>query len=440
MEEHGWRRHLVAQDRQPVEHGDRRAGHRSQCAQQSLAGTGEYHHGNPYGGYYGLGLLYSSDFGETWTPVAMAQFERVEIARILFDPNDTANHMFLACDAGVYESTTGGTGWVLRRAGSASDLVLRATGSGSLQLIAAFHSEGIFTSTLSGGAWSPWTPISSPAFPTAFGRIVLGQSKNHPLHIWAAFSDAMGSLLAGIAKSIDGGGIWTAVGVPPSGIWQTNYNLYLAVHPDTPNTVFLGTSRLFRTDTGAAPWTEVTGTATILHLDHHAFAFDPASPAIVYACGDGGVYRSDDGGTNWEQRNRDLATLQFYHVTNHPQRAAVLLGGTQDNGGAFYTGAPAWKLRQWPLPLPMNGIEGDIVVTAIEPLLPSRMYYGLYGDIYRSDNGGRLWNWKYHLPGPAEWNFPFVVDPASQASVTPAATRSSAATTRATTGRRSPRR
>jgi photosystem II stability/assembly factor-like uncharacterized protein len=377
-----------------------------------FAGTGEYNHGNPYGAYYGLGLLYSNDFGETWMQVEAATFERVEMARILFDPNDTAQHMFLACDTGVYESTTGGTGWVQLRAGSASDLVLRVTG-GALQLIAAFYGEGIFTSTLMGATWSPWTQITTSAFPAAFGRIALGQSRNHPLHIWAAFSDSGGSLLAGIAKSIDGGGVWTPVDVPPAGIWQTEYNLYVAVHPDTPDMVFLGTSTLFRTDTGAAPWVEVVGTPDHLHSDHHAMAFDPKTPSIVFACGDGGVYRSSDGGASWEQRNRDLGTLQFYHITNHPQWAAVLLGGTQDNGGAFYTGAPAWRQRQWPYPpLTMNPIEGDIVVTAIEPLLPSRMYYGLYGDIWRSDNGGRLWEWKYSLAGPAEWNFPFVVDPA----------------------------
>lgn len=383
-----------------------------------FAGTGEYHHGDPYNGYYGMGLLYSTDFGETWTQLAAATFERVEITRILFDPNNTASHMFLACDAGVYESVTGGTSWTLLRAGSASDLLLRVTGGPppTLQLIAAFHGQGIFTSSLTGGTWSAWTPITSAAFPAAFGRIVLGQSKNNPLHIWAAFSDPMSSGLAGIAKSTDGGGTWTAVANPAGVIYQTNYNLYVAVHPDTPNTVFLGTNRLWRTDTGSAPWTEVVGTGDLLHVDHHAFAFDPVNPSIVYACGDGGIYRATDGGNNWEHRNRDLATLQFYHITNHPQWAAVLLGGTQDNGGAFYTGAPGWIVRQWPLPLTMNRIGGggDVVVTAIEPLLPSRMYHGLGAayEIYRSDNGGRLWTLKHTISLPAEWNFPFVVDPA----------------------------
>ncbi len=379
-----------------------------------FAGTGEYHHGDPYNGYYGMGLLYSSDFGESWTQLSAATFDRVEITRILFDPSNSATHMFLACDAGIYESTTGGTGWTPLRAGSASDLVLRVIGGPppTIQLIAAFHGEGIFSSSLTGGVWSAWTQITSPAFPSAFGRIVLGQSRNNPLHIWAAFSGADGSSLAGIAKSVNGGGTWTAVANPVGTIYGTNYNLSLAVHPDTPGTVFLGMNQLWRTDSGSAPWTQATGVSTFLHVDHHAFAFDPVNPDVVYACGDGGIYRAADGGTNWEHRNRDLATLQFYHVTNHPTWAAILLGGTQDNGGAFYTGAPAWRVRQWPLPLPLNAIGGDVVVTAIEPLLPSRMYYGLYGEIYRSDDGGRQWTVKHSLGFPAEWNFPFVVDPA----------------------------
>jgi photosystem II stability/assembly factor-like uncharacterized protein len=375
-----------------------------------FAGTGEYHQADPYNGYSGLGLLHSTDFGESWTLLAAATFERVEIARILFDPNDTANHMFLACDAGVYESNDGGSSWTPLRAGSASDLVLLASG-GTLQLIAAFHSEGIFTNTLSGGSWSGWILITSTEFPAAFGRIVLGQSRNLPDRIWAAFGGADLSSLAGIARSDDGGGSWTGIANPTgSPIWGTNYNFHLAIHPDLPDTVFLGMNRLWRTDTGDAPWADVTGGAAVaLHSDHHAFAFDPVSPAIVYACGDGGVYRSSDGGANWEHRNRDLGTLQLYHLTNHPQWAAIVLAGTQDNGGAFSDGTPGWKWHHW-LGLPFNALGGDVVVTAIEPLLPSRMYYGLYGQTYRSDNGGRLWDVKHSLGFAAEWNFPFVVD------------------------------
>jgi photosystem II stability/assembly factor-like uncharacterized protein len=375
-----------------------------------FAGTGEYHHANPYGGYAGQGLLYSADSGETWTQIGAATFDRAEMSRILFDPMDSANHMVLSCEIGVYETTSGGASWAPLRAGSASDVVLLSTAGvpASLQLIAGFYGEGLFTATRSGGAWSAWTSISSPAFPATFGRIVLGQSRNHPRQIWAVFSDSFGNLLAGIAKSSDGGGTWTTVALPPGPIWSTGYNLHVTVHPDSPDTVFVGTNNLYRTDTGDAPWTQVLGGPDFLHSDHHAMAFAPAA-ATIYAGCDGGVFRSTDGGANWEHRNRGLNTMQFYQVANHPQWAALVLGGTQDNGGAFYTGAPGWILNQWPS-LSHNGIEGDIVDVAIEPLVPSRMYYALYGDIYRSDDGGRFWTSKHHVGPPAEWNFPFIVD------------------------------
>jgi len=383
------------------------------AANRVFAGTGEFHHDDPYGAYYGRGLLYSSDFGETWTPLAAATFDSAEISRILFDPADTAHHMFLACDGGVFETITGGTMWTTMRAGAASDLVLRVLPGPSLQLIAAFHGEGIFTNTLTAGVWSGWTAIASAAFPGTFGRIALGQSRNHPDHIWAAFSADTGGLLAGIARTTNGGGIWTSVAVPPTGIWQTVYNLFIAVHPNVPDTVFLGTSHLFRTDTGDAPWTEIVGgPGSYLHADHHALEFDPNSAAIVFDGSDGGVFRSGDGGATWDQRNRGLGTIQIYQVANHPQWAALVLAGTQDNGGGFGTTTPAWPLDRWP-GLSHNPIEGDIVAVAIDPLLPSRMYYVLYGDVYRSDDGGRMWTWKFTIPGPAEWNAPFAIDPSA---------------------------
>ena len=377
-----------------------------------FAGTGEYSTGDPFGLYYGLGLLYSSDFGETWTQLAAATFERVEISRILFDPNNAATHMFLACDTGVYESTNGGTSWTLLRAGSASDLVLRVLGGmpPSLQLLGAFYGDGLYTSTLTGGVWSAWTKIVSGAFPMTFGRIALGQSRNQPANIWAAFSVIGGSSpFAGIAKSADGGGTWTTVGLPSGIVYGTFYSMFVAVHPDTPTTVFLGANRLFRTDTGDAPWTEVTGGGTVLHMDHHALAFDPGNANVMYECNDGGVFRTSNGGTSWSQRNGGVASMQLYHFSHYPASPAMLIAGTQDNGGAFYSGSPVWQLDEWGSAT-HNEMGGDVVVTAIDPQLPSRRYYGSYGVIYRSDDSGRTWN-AQHTLGAAEWNFPFILDP-----------------------------
>jgi hypothetical protein len=175
-----------------------------------FAGTGQY--GEAVGTLYGNGILYSSNGGDSWTELATSTFQRDEISKILFDPTDaTSQNMFLSARQGVFESTDGGVNWSLLRAGDASDLVLITSGPG-VQLIAGFAGSGIFTATRTGMGWSAWTQFVSADFPTTFQRIVLGQCRDHPNRIYAAFSD--GTNVAGIAKTQNGGNSWNRV-IPP---------------------------------------------------------------------------------------------------------------------------------------------------------------------------------------------------------------------------------
>lgn len=369
-----------------------------------FAGTGEYNDVG-VGTYYGNGILRSVDGGNSWTEVATGTFQRVEISRILFDPTDTTSqHMVLSCSSGVYESIDSGVNWTQLRAGSASSLVLivNAGPPATVKLIAAFYGSGLWTSTRTGSTWSTWTQVTSPAFPASFGRIALGQSQNNHQNIYAAFSYL--SSLAGIAKTTDGGTTWSSVGAPPSASGQTWYNFHISVHPNDPNTVYYGGVALWKTTTGNAPWNRTP----IPHSDQHAFAFDPTNPNIIWACNDGGIYRSPDAGVTWVHRNRDLATLQYISLSLHPQWDAIMLGGTQDNGTHRYSGDPAWEFSD----------GGDGGFTAIDPGTPTRMYHGyVYKTFYRSDSAGASGTWVLKtgtITGvgvPDEFYPPFILDP-----------------------------
>ncbi len=462
-----------------------------------FAGTGEYGGGtgSADGGYlyYGNGLLRSEDGGETWTPLATSTFEHDEISRILFDPTDpTSQRMFLSSTTGVYESTDGGINWGQLRAGSASGLVLivNAGPPQTVKLIAAFHSEGLRTRTRTGSTWSAWTEITGTVFPAIFQRIALGQCRDIPQTIYAAFSVGGGIAMA---KTTDGGQSWSSVTQPlrdrinvafannhshllviPEADFrqpvvghiytvfeagtpththnitfttaemqnlvasgnvskttdpdvsghqhslmadfrmslQTGYNLHISVHPTDPNIVYYGEVFLWKTTTGDGPWTYIMQTvppggvsATGIHPDQHAFAFDPTNPDIVWACNDGGVFRSENAGQGWNHRNRDLATLQYMSIAVHPRWEAIMLGGTQDNGTHRYSGNPAWELVDY----------GDGSFTAIDPNTPTRMYHGqpLYG-FYRSDSAGAQGTWVYKsggVQGGGSFIAPFILDP-----------------------------
>src|SRR5262249_9630517 len=144
-----------------------------------FAGTGEY---NDTGGgtYYGNGLLISADGGDSWTEVTGGIFEKNEISQILFDPTDaTSQQMFLASDAGVYESADGGLNWTLLPGspGSTGALVVTqpAGPAGTVGLVAGAMNRGLYTTTRTSGAWPKnWTQVTGSAIPASFGRIALG--------------------------------------------------------------------------------------------------------------------------------------------------------------------------------------------------------------------------------------------------------------------------
>jgi hypothetical protein len=91
-----------------------------------------------------------------------------------------------------------------------------------------------------------------------------------------------------------------------------------------------------------------------------------------------------------------------------------MIGGSQDNGGFHYSGAPIWK-RTWVAPgVPHNTMEGDGVLAQIDPFNGYVHYYGTgpEGSASRSDNAGKMFDaatWTF-FPGTQWWS-PFYCDP-----------------------------
>jgi hypothetical protein len=88
-----------------------------------------------------------------------------------------------------------------------------------------------------------------------------------------------------------------------------------------------------------APCT-VNGGPTAIHSDTHAIITQPGSGNILWVSGDGGIWRSTDRGTTWQNRNTNLALTQFTGFdVNLSSAVNQAYGGTQDNGTMGWTGA-----------------------------------------------------------------------------------------------------
>jgi photosystem II stability/assembly factor-like uncharacterized protein len=384
---------------------------RSNGRNRLFVGTGEDNFSGD--SYYGAGILRSDDGGDTWSLIGSPVFSHAHIGRIIIDPNDST-HILIASNIGVFESHNTGTNWTNLRSGNATDLLLDSSNAANPRVYAGFAGDGIYLRLGAGN----FALLSSPALPSPAFRITLAMCAGTPQTIYAAFGTlaAPPYPLQGIYQTADGGNTWQAVGIP-GGTAQTWYNLVLAVHPTNPQIVYFGEVHLWQSTDGGATWTDITigqpapGQPGI-HADQHAFAIHPMTPTTVWAGNDGGIWFSTDGGGNWFSRNRGMQTLQYQTMAQHPQWAAVILAGSQDNGSQRYAGHPGWTLA----------LVGDGGVSAIDPGTPTRWYQGQARPnalgIWRSDSAG----------DPASWNLknnginngdrflfypPFTLDPSS---------------------------
>jgi len=229
----------------------------------------------------------------------------------------------------------------------------------------------------------------------------------------------------------------------------------LAYDPSDPNRILLGTSagQLFVSQDGGNSW------APFAHLgpgDDYVFdhvVFDPSNPATVYAAAwglfddnDGGVFRSDDGGSTWRElmgahgksiralamapsdhntlvigaldgvfRSRDggatwervspenplsmenhSSLKNFVSVAIDPQNPDIMYAGTRHLPWKTTNGGATWHNLK-------DGIldDSDVFSIIVDPKVPSRVYASACSGIYKSDNGAELFHRVQGLPHSA---------------------------------------
>jgi len=214
----------------------------------------------------------------------------------------------------------------------------------------------------------------------------------------------------GVLKSEDGGENWFPInnGIPDEE--GSRFVGFLEMHPEDPQILFAasgnntwGDGGVFRTTDGGLNWTEVISDGIFTMV-----TFSPSDPDVVYAGSGFAVYRSDDGGDHWQK---------FWKPTEWTWgppgiRAGVPIGAVVDpddpmtifinnyQGGNFKStdGGQTW----------MNASKGytgakmgDI---AINPNISAIVYAIGRSGPFRSSNGGTDWAGLAYSPAKfPEW-------------------------------------
>jgi photosystem II stability/assembly factor-like uncharacterized protein len=327
------------------------------------AGTGEGDTRSPLG----VGLLRSSDGGATWTLVPSAALTGTGIYDIAIDPTDPM-HIWIGAWTGLFESRNGGTSVTALRSGLTWDISINPTDA---QEIFVASDAGLLRSANGGGTWSR---VALPGAPSIqFDRMAVCHAPSSPAVVYVA---AAAGKTAYLWRRATAGGAFSAQAVPGSmDVTQAWYDWCLAASPADPNLLYWGAIELFRgtRSTTGWRWSNIASRSTgdSIHPDQHRVEFDPSDPQTLYACNDGGLFRSPDGGNSWVSLNPGLGITEFEFLAHLEREDAWLIGGTQDNGTLGHAGSGRWDQIA-------PGDGGDCGAADGDAPLCFHSYYGMW--------------------------------------------------------------
>ncbi len=265
-------------------------------------------------------------------------------------------YYFGAAHSGVWKTTDAGINWrnvsgsffnfpavgALEVSRSHPNVIYAGTGEALPRQVVS-PGDGVYKSTDGGDTWT---------------NVGLRETRHiarlriHPTNPNIVYVAAMGDMFGpnpdrGIYRTMDGGDTWERIlykgemaGAVDISIDLTNPQVIFAAlnhHIEYPWDQESGgpTTGLFKTTDGGDNWTDITrnpGMPTEL-IGKMGVDISPTDANRVYALieadgGQGGIYRSDDGGSTWQMTHNDLGKMEcptsYSHITADPQDPDVV--------------------------------------------------------------------------------------------------------------------
>lgn len=356
--------------------------------------------------FLGDGVYKSTDLGQTWNYIGLAEL-RI-ISKIIIDPRDNQTIYVAAMGLpfepnthkGLYKTTDGGETWeqVLFLGGITGVIdvvfderdadILYAAGWDRLRNNQISETTGqgakIYKSSDGGKNWKQLAgglPLDDQS------RIGLATTKDGVLAVYVDPNHQF----QGLYETTDGGNSWYRL---PTDAEDSGFNnglfggfgWYFAkvrVNPNDNQDISILGVQAYRSRDGGITWGLINRAAGIgVHSDIHDLVFTSTGKVLMGT--DGGMYRFEENGQQWEDIENIPAT-QVYRVAYNPHIPENYYAGAQDNGTS---GGNFRSINNWEK---IFGADGFQMV--FHPTNPNIFYAeSQRGNINVTLDGGETWN------------------------------------------------
>ncbi|MBW2263614.1 MAG: glycosyl hydrolase, partial [Deltaproteobacteria bacterium] len=331
-------------------------------------------------------------------------------------PDDPLVYYFGAAHGGVWKTADAGRNWrnvsdgflrfpavgALDVSPSDPQVIFAGTGEG-LQRQYISPGDGVYKSTDGGETWT---------------HVGLRETRHisrlriHPTDPDIVYVAAMGDMFGpnpdrGVYRTTDGGDTWERILYRGESAGAVD----LSIDPTNPKVIIAALNHhvtymwdeesggpstgLFKTTDGGDTWTDITRNPGMPEglIGKIGMSISPARPDRVYAFieadgGQGGIYRSDDGGSTWQLTHQDPNKMEspssFGHITAAPQDPDVVY--IQPYGGLFKSTDGGRTFEPQPTE------NWDHHALWIDPNDSRRMIDGGDGGAAVTLNGGEAWS------------------------------------------------
>src|SRR5687767_7260835 len=327
------------------------------------------HRGKRAGGFFK-----STDGGLTWKE---AKELRNEAIHAMTQAKDDPNMLFVGTTNGVWMSKNSGDDW---------EKIESETMPINVNSMAIDPRRN---STIYAGTW--WRPYKSTDSGKSWRLIKNGMIDDSD--VFAVTIDprnsehVIASACSGIYESFNGGEKWAKIQGIPS---QSRRTRDLVQHPSIPGTVYAATTEGFwMTTNGGKSWAMTTPRT----WEINSIAVHPEEPNRVFiGTNNFGVMVSTDGGKNFVPSNQNFTSRFTYSITPdvaERNRLYATTLNTASGGGFFFTsvdGGTTWTQARG------LDVDRDAPYAFLQDRVdPNRMFLGTNLGIFRSLDRGASW-------------------------------------------------